>query len=148
MLKKGDKASDFKLADQNGKVHSLMDYKGSWLLIYFYPKDFTSGCTTEACSLRDNFSRIKDKLQLVGVSADSVESHKNFIKKYSLPFTLLSDPERKAIKSYGTNGMIFAKRTSFLINPQGVIEKIYERVDPTTHAEEILEDISPLGITL
>ena len=148
MLKKGDKASDFKLADQNGKLHSLADYKGSWLLIYFYPKDFTSGCTTEACSLRDNFSRTKDKLQLVGVSADSVESHKNFISKYNLPFTLLSDPEREMIKSYGTNGLIFAKRTSFLINPKGVIEKIYEKVDPTTHAEEILEDISPLGITL
>src|SRR3972149_7738615 len=144
MLKKGDKAPDFKLADQNGKLHSLADYKGSWLLIYFYPKDFTSGCTTEACSLRDNFSRIKDKLQLVGVSADSVESHKNFIEKYNLPFTLLSDPERKAIKSYGTNGLIFAKRTSFLINPQGTIEKIYEKVDPTTHAEEILKDISSL----
>lgn len=144
MLKKGDKALDFKLVDQNGKVHSLMDYKGSWLLIYFYPKDFTSGCTTEACSLRDNFSRINNKLRLVGVSADSVESHKNFIKKYNLPFTLLSDPERKMIKSYGTNGLIFAKRASFLINPKGVIEKIYEKVDPAIHAEEILKDISSL----
>lgn len=145
MLKKGDKAPDFKLADQNGKLHSLADYKDSWLLIYFYPKDFTSGCTTEACSLRDNFSRIKDRLQLVGVSADSVESHKNFIGKYSLPFTLLSDAKREMIKNYGTDGLILAKRTSFLINPQGTIEKIYEKVDPSSHAEEILRDISSLA---
>ena len=145
MLKKGDKAPDFTLADQQGSLHSLEDYKGDWLLIYFYPKDFTSGCTEEACSFRDNFSRLEGKLKLVGISADSVESHKNFSKKYNLPFTLLSDPERKAIKSYGTNGLIFAKRTSFLINPQGTIEKIYEKVDPTVHAEEILKDISSLA---
>ena len=145
MLKVGQKAPDFKLPDQKGNLHNLADYKGGWLLIYFYPKDFTSGCTQEACSLRDNFSSLKDKLKLVGISADSVESHKSFSEKYNLPFTLLSDPERKAIKSYGTNGLIFAKRTSFLINPQGVIEKIYEKVDPTSHAKEILKDISSLA---
>src|SRR3972149_10307510 len=144
MLKVGRKAPEFKLPDQKGNLHSLSDYKGGWLLIYFYPKDFAPGCTKEACSFRDNFSRLKDKLQLVGISGDSVESHKNFSEKYNLPFTILSDPERKAIKNYGTNGLIFAKRTSFLINPQGTIEKIYEKVDPTTHAEEILKDISSL----
>jgi len=145
MLKAGDKAPDFTLADQQGNLHNLADYKGGWLLIYFYPKDFTSGCTTEACSLRDNFSSLKDKLQLVGISADSVESHKSFSEKYNLPFMLLSDPKRKAIKSYGTNGLIFAKRTSFLINPKGVIEKIYEKVDPSSHAEEIIKDVSLLA---
>jgi len=144
MLKVGDKAPDFKLADQSGKRHSLADYKGGWFLIYFYPKDFTSGCTKEAQSFRDNFSRLKDKMKMVGISTDSMESHKLFINKYNLPFTILSDPERKAIKSYGADGFIFAKRTSFLINPQGTIEIIYKKVDPTTHVREVLKDISSL----
>ena len=148
MLKANEKAPVFTLADQRGNLHSLADYKGGWLLIYFYPKDFTSGCTKEACSFRDNFSHLKDKLHLIGISDDSVESHKNFSEKYKLPFTLLSDPERKVIKNYGTNGLIFSKRTSFLINPQGLIEKIYEKVDPTTHAVEILKDISSLYLKL
>ena len=144
MLTANVKAPDFKLPDQNGNLHSLSDYKGKWLLIYFYPKDFTSGCTKEACSLRDNFPKLKDKLQIVGISGDSVESHKKFAEKYELPFTLLADPDKKVIKEYGTDGLVFAKRTSFLVNLQGVIEKIYEKVNPITHAEEILNDLNSL----
>ena len=142
MLKAKDPAPDFNIPDQDGKLHALSDYKGKWLLIYFYPKDFTPGCTQEACSLRDNFSELKEKVLILGISPDSVASHKKFSKKYALPFTLLSDPDRKTIKDYGADGLIFAKRTSFLINPKGLIEKIFEKVDPSTHAKEILANFS------
>jgi peroxiredoxin Q/BCP len=145
-LKKGATAPNFKLPDANGKVHSLSEYKGKWLLMYFYPRDNTPGCTKEACSFRDNFSKLKRAVEIVGVSGDSVKSHKNFSEKYSLPFTLLADPEKAIIKKYGTEGIIFAKRTSFLINPKGVIEKIYEKVNPSTHAEEIINDLAELGL--
>jgi thioredoxin-dependent peroxiredoxin len=140
MLKAGDKAPDFMLQDSNFVPHNISDYYGQWLLLYFYPKDFTSGCTTEACSLRDNFEKLKQMVQVVGVSGDSVESHKKFIEKYSLPFTLLADPNKKTISDYGANGIIFAKRVSFLINPKGVIEKVYNKVDPKVHASQILQD--------
>ena len=140
-MKKGEKAADFSLPDENGKVRSLSDYSGKWVLLYFYPKNFTPGCTKEACSLRDNFSKLQKKLAILGVSADSVTSHKKFSEKYSLPFTLLSDPQRKVINLYGANGIMFAKRVSFLINPKGVIEKVYDKVDPEKHAEEILQDL-------
>lgn len=138
---KGDKAPDFSLQDENKKEHKLSDFLGRWLLLYFYPKNFTPGCTREACSLRDNFSKLQEKVIILGVSADSVDSHKRFSEKYSLPFTLLSDPERKVINLYGANGLIFAKRVSFLINPKGVIEKVYDKVNPENHAEEILQDL-------
>lgn len=141
ILKKGDKAPDFELQDEDGKDSKLSDYLGRWLLLYFYPKNFTPGCTREACSLRDNFSKLQEKVIILGVSADSVDSHKRFSEKYSLPFTLLSDPERKVINLYGANGLIFAKRVSFLINPKGVIEKVYDKVNPENHAEEILQDL-------
>ena len=134
-----EKAPYFELPDQEGKMHKLTDYKNRWLLLYFYPKDFTPGCTTEACSFRDNFSKLKERLEIVGVSGDSIESHTNFSKKYSLPFTILADPKKETIRDYGTDGLIFAKRTSFLINPEGEIEKIYEKVDPSIHAQEILD---------
>ena len=144
MLAVNDKAPDFKLADQNGNVLSLSDYLGRWLLIYFYPKDFTPGCTKEACSFRDNFSLYKDKLEIVGISGDSVKSHEKFAEKYELPFPLLADPDKKTIKTYGADGIIFAKRTSFLLNPEGLIKKIYPKVDPAVHAEQIINDIDKL----
>lgn len=146
LLNINSEAPDFRLNDQDGVVHNLSDYKGKWLLIYFYPKDFTTGCTKEACGLRDNFSKLKDKVEIVGISSDSVVSHKKFTEKYGLPFTLLADTNKKTIKDYGTDGAIFAKRTSFLINPQGLIEKIYEKVNPASHAEQILEDLISLKI--
>ena len=140
-LIEGTTAPDFSSPDQNGIVHSLMEYRGKWLLLYFYPRDFTSGCTTEACSLRDNFSQLSKLVTIIGVSGDSIDSHKKFSEKYALPFTLLADPERKLIKAYGADGLIFAKRTSFLIDPKGKIVKIYDRVDPQTHAGQIIGDL-------
>jgi peroxiredoxin Q/BCP len=143
-LKAGNKAPGFELPDQKERVHKLSDYKGKYLLLYFYPRDNTPGCTKEACSFRDNFRKFKGKLEIVGVSSNSVKSHKNFAEKYSLPFPLLADTEKKVIDAYGADGIIFAKRTSFLIDPKGVIKKIYEKVNPSTHVDEILTDITSL----
>ncbi|TSC80085.1 MAG: peroxiredoxin Q/BCP [Parcubacteria group bacterium Gr01-1014_29] len=149
-LRTGIKAPNFILPDQNRESHKLSDYKGKWVLLYFYPKDDTPGCTKEACGIRDNFPKFK-KIDAVvfGISADSIERHKKFADKYKLPFTLLSDENKDTIKEYG----VWAKkkfmgreymgilRTSFLINPKGVIMKIYENVKPDTHAEEVLKDL-------
>lgn len=140
----GMSAPDFSAPDQSDKNHSLGDFTGRWLLLYFYPKDFTSGCTTEACNFRDNFAKLSKFVTILGVSGDSVESHKKFAEKYTLPYLLLADPERKIIADYGTNGIIFTKRTSFLINPKGIIAKIYDRVDPQKHALQIMNDITEL----
>ncbi len=149
-LKINDIAPDFSLPDQEGNNHRLADYKGRWVLLYFYPKDNTPGCTTEACTLRDAFEEFKNKNAMVlGMSADSVKSHKGFIEKHTLPFTLLSDEGKQVLESYG----VWAKkkflgreymgilRNSFLINPEGKIVKIYEGVKPAGHAEEVLVDL-------
>jgi len=141
MLKKGDLAQDLSLPDQEGKTQSLSDYKNQWVLLYFYPKDFTSGCTKEACEFRDKFEKLKSLVNIIGVSADSPESHEKFAEKYTLPYTLLSDTDRKVINLYGATGFIFTKRVSFLINPKGVIEKVYNNVDPKTHALQIIADL-------
>ena len=146
-------APAFSLSDQSGQAHSLKDYLGQWVLIYFYPKDDTPGCTTEACSLRDNFPRFK-KLQAVvlGISVDTVKSHNKFATKYDLPFTLLADENKTVVKKYcvwkkkkfiGREYMGIV-RTSFLINPKGQIAKIYEGVKPAEHAEEVLADLRVL----
>ena len=149
-LKVGDTAPDFKLKDQNGVEHSISSYFGKQVLLYFYPKDDTAGCTKEACEIRDNFSVFK-KLGLVilGVSADSVNSHKKFSKKYDLPFPLLADESKEVIKMYGAWGKKKfmgteyegIKRMSFLIDIKGEIEKIYAEVKPTEHATEVISDI-------
>jgi len=153
MTKVGEGAEDFELPDQDGKIHRLSDYKGKWVLLYFYPKDFTPGCTTEACSLRDNFERFKKfNLIILGVSIDSVARHKKFSQKYKLPFIILSDSEKKAVNLYGVfrlkkfMGREFfgTVRTTFLVNPKGQIAKIYEKVNPITHAFEILSDLKSL----
>jgi thioredoxin-dependent peroxiredoxin len=144
-LKIGDKAPEFNLPDQDGKPHKLGDSLGKWLLVYFYPKDDTSGCTKEACSVRDNlpaFSGIG--AEVFGISADSVDSHKNFAQKYGLSFTLLSDETKQTIKAYDSLGNLGVVRNSFLINPQGQIARIYETVDPQTHAGQVLEDLKKL----
>src|SRR3990167_8144531 len=103
-IKLGDMAPVFSLPDQNGKTHNLSDYKGKWVLLYFYPKDDTPGCTKEACGIRDSFGQLSTMAEVVGISRDSVKSHKKFADKYGLPFTLLSDPEAKVIKAYGAWG--------------------------------------------
>jgi thioredoxin-dependent peroxiredoxin len=138
------KAPDFSAEDQNGVTHSLGDYSGKWLLLYFYPKDFTTGCTIEARQMRDHFPELKSRVEIVGVSADSVDSHAKFAEEFKLPFTLLADPDKKMLKAYGTDGFLFGKRTSFLIDPRGMIVKIYEKVKPETHVKEILQDFDRL----
>ncbi len=151
--KKGTKAKNFTLPDQDGKLHTLKDYVGKWVVLYFYPKDDTPGCTVEACQFRDNFPKFKrSKAVILGVSADAVKKHAKFVGKYELPFTLLADEEKKVVELYG----VWAKkkfmgreytgilRTSFLIAPDGKIAKVYENVKPAEHALEVLRDIGEL----
>jgi len=149
------KAIDFSLPDQNGKVHSLSSYKGSWVLLYFYPKDDTPGCTKEACGFRDSLNDLKKhNVFVLGVSADSVSSHQKFAKKYNLNFPLLSDEKKEAIKAYGAFGkkkfmgreFEGILRISFLINPKGEVVKKYDKVKPEVHAKEVLQDIKNLSI--
>jgi peroxiredoxin Q/BCP len=149
-LKEGLKAPDFTLKDQDGQTHSLKGYRGKWVLLYFYPKDDTTGCTKEACGIRDNFPNFK-KLDAVvlGVSGDGVVSHRKFADKYKLPFTLLADPEKRVLHLYGVWGKkkfmgreyMGTFRHSFLIDPDGKIFKIYEKVKPEEHAAEVLADL-------
>jgi peroxiredoxin Q/BCP len=143
-LQVGDRAPDFSAQDQAGKTHTLADYQGKWLVLYFYPKDHTPGCIREACSIRDNYADVKELAAILGVSGDSVKSHGSFADKYNLPFTLLADPEKKMIESYGTDGAIFNKRTTFIIDPQGKIAKIYPKVSPDNHAAELVADLKKL----
>lgn len=140
-----DPAPDFSAPDQAGKVHHLADYRSQWLLLYFYPKDDTSGCTKEACGFRDAIEDFRGKVEIVGVSADSIDSHKSFVEKYNLPFTLLADPQRQIIEAYGANGVLFPKRVSFLISPEGKVMKTYDKVDTEHHAEEVLEDVRAMS---
>lgn len=149
----GQKAPDFKLKDQDGLEHSLSRYKGKWVLLYFYPKDDTPGCTTEAEMLRDNFGSF-EKLESVvlGMSPDSISSHKKFAEKYKLRFPLLSNEDKDVLVDYGVwqkkNFMgrehMGVVRSSVLINPRGVVAKTYEKVTPREHAEEVLADIRTL----
>ncbi|MDQ5949187.1 MAG: thioredoxin-dependent peroxiredoxin [Patescibacteria group bacterium] len=150
MLKLNSKAPVFSLPDQKGKVHKLSDYLGQYVLLYFYPKDDTTGCTKEACAIRDGFPDFKKlKCKVFGISVDSVESHKNFAKKYDLPFTLLSDEKKKVVERYGVwqeKSMYGRKymgtlRDSYLVDPKGKIVKIYEKVNPVDHADEVLSDL-------
>ncbi len=143
-LTTGTPAPNFTLPDQEGILHTLEEFRGKWILLYFYPKDDTPGCTLEACGLRDNFEALAKYLVIIGVSGDSVESHKKFTDKYDLPFLLLADRDKSLSESYGTRGFPFAKRTSFLIDATGVIVKIYENVNPNMHAKEIVSDITEL----
>lgn len=152
-LNVGDVAAQFSLPDQNSNVRTLKEFSDKWLLIYFYPKDNTPGCTTEACEIRDNWGEFKKAgIGVVGISTDSVESHKKFGDKHSLPFTILSDTEKKVVEAYGVWGMksfmgktfMGIRRTSFLIDPRGKIAKIYENVKPAEHAKEVLRDIQSL----
>lgn len=153
-IRLNQKAPDFNLKDQDGKEHVLSNYKDQWVLVYFYPKDDTPGCTKEACVIRDNFPKFKKlEVKVFGISADSVKSHSRFAEKYDLPFTLLADEDKKVIRAYG----VWAKkkfmgreymgilRTSFLINPGGKIVKIYNNVKPAEHADEVLVDLKGLN---
>jgi peroxiredoxin Q/BCP len=146
----GSAAPAFRLQDQNGKYHSLADYRGKWVVIYFYPKDDTPGCTTQACSFRDNIFAF-DKLNAVilGISVDDAASHKAFAEKHGLPFTLLADPTKATAKEYGVlktymGVMEMARRDTFIIDPQGRIAKHYESVDPDGHSKLVLDDLKAL----
>ena len=152
-LKVNSKAPEFNLPDQNGKMHSLKDYMGQWVLLYFYPKDDTPGCTTEACGLRDNLPKFnKLKANVFGVSTDSVKSHRKFADKFKLPFTLLADENKELVKAYDVykpkkfmgREFLGTMRESFLIDPNGKIIKIYENVKPATHPDEVLLDLKSL----
>jgi peroxiredoxin Q/BCP len=143
MLKTGIMAPAFTAQDQNGLEHKLSDYLGRWLLLYFYPRDNTPGCTAEACALRDNYNDFKKiDAAVLGVSTDSVTSHDKFVQKFNLPFTLLADPDKTIVKTYEANGLF--KRVSYLIDPTGKIVKAYEKVKPAEHAEEVLRDLAVL----
>jgi peroxiredoxin Q/BCP len=147
--KAGDPAPGFKLQDQNGEWHELRQYRGSWLAIYFYPKDDTPGCTTEACNFRDNIYAFKAiGAEVVGISVDDVESHKEFSDKYKLPFVILADASGATANAYGVlrdyKLMKIAGRQSFLVNPDGMIVKHYQDVDPDTHTQEVLSDLDAL----
>ena len=147
-------APDFILQDQNDITHSLNDHAGKWIVLYFYPKDDTPGCTTEACEFRDARDAIAEfgNAVVIGISKDTVKAHKKFADKYSLNFTLLSDPEHAVIEAYGAwqERSMYGKtymgivRSTFIISPDGLIAKEYPKVDPKKHATEIISDLRSL----
>ena len=150
-LQVGQTAPDFTLSDQVGTSHHLAAYRGRWVLVYFYPKDDTPGCTKEACGIRDRFKEFqKIKAVVLGISADSVESHKKFSDKFQLPFPLLADTQRQVVQAYGVWGekqfmgktYLGISRMSFLVDPKGMVAKIYPKVKPEEHTEDILNDLA------
>ena len=148
----GDAVPEFELSDQSGQLHSLEDYRDQWVVLYFYPKDGTPGCTTEACEFRDNiFEFRKIDAQILGVSLDDVESHQKFAEHHDLPFPLLADMEGKVSEAYGVKtrmfGMKMAKRQTFLISPDGTLAKHYEKVNVNKHSAQVLTDLKALGAT-
>jgi peroxiredoxin Q/BCP len=149
----GSPAPEFTLPDQDGQTHTLSQHRGSYVLLYFYPKDETPGCTKEACVLRDAMPDLHAlNAKVFGISTDSVQSHKKFAEKYGLPFTLLADEQKEVVNLYGVWGtkkfmgkeFEGTSRTSFLIGPDGTILKVYENVKPEEHAGEVMADLKAL----
>jgi len=147
----GQAAPDFKLQDQNGAWHTLKENHGKWVVLYFYPKDFTPGCTTEVCTFRDDVHKLrKAGAEVFGVSLDDVDSHAKFAEKYHVPFSLLADMDKAVAKSYGVltfsekMNMSYAKRETFLIDPDGKIAKHYVNVDPKENSGQVLSDLDQL----
>jgi len=147
-LKEGDKAPDFTAKDQNGKTVSLTDFKGKTVILYFYPKDDTPGCTAEACDFRDNYQSLIGKgFEVIGVSTDDEKSHKKFETKYSLPFPLIADESKEIVEAYGVWGEknMYGKkymgtmRTTFIINADGFIQKIIDKVDTKASSQQVLD---------
>ena len=147
-LKEGDKAPDFTAKDQNGKMVSLTDFKGKTVILYFYPKDDTPGCTAEACDFRDNYQSLLGKgFEVIGVSTDDEKSHKKFETKFNLPFPLIADTGKEIVEAYGVwveKNMYGKKymgtaRTTFIINADGVIQKIIEKVDTKASSQQVLD---------
>ena len=150
IIEVGQQAPDFMLSDENGQIPHLSDYQGKYVLLYFYPKDDTPGCTKEACNFRDDYSQYDDaNVIILGVSPDSPQSHAKFKSKYNLPFTLLADEDHKVCELFGVWGpkKSFGKeyegvhRTTYLINPDGRIQKVYKKVSPANHSVEVLEEL-------
>ena len=145
----GDVAPTFRLQDKNGHWRTPTDFHGRWLVLYFYPKDFTPGCTTQVCTFRDDITRLRTAgAEVVGVSLDDVKSHADFAEKYHVPFPLLSDADRTVATSYGVlasrGDKHYARRTTFLIDPQGKIAKVYVDVDPEKNSAQVLNDLATL----
>ncbi len=150
-LKKGDIAPDFSAVNQDGEEVSLADFKGKKLILYFYPKDNTPGCTNEACNFRDHYNYwLKKGFAVVGVSPDSIASHQKFIAKYQLPFPLLSDPDKKIIRAYGAWGLkkLYGReyegliRSTFVIDEEGKIEEVFGKVKTKEHTEQIIKTLN------
>jgi len=147
VLSEGVQAPEFELTDQEGNIRTLADFSGQTIVVYFYPKDDTPGCTKEACSFRDTYQDFKEAgVEIIGISPDSEKSHTKFIDKYDLPFILLSDPDHKTCVSYGVWGLKKymgreyegVYRTTFIIGPQGEIKCVFENVKPSEHSHEVL----------
>lgn len=144
------KAPEFTLPDETGTLHMLAEYAGKWVVVYFYPKDDTPGCTVEACSLRDARDELVELgAEVIGISKDDASSHDKFKSKYSLNFTLLTDKDGVAMEAYGAWGKKqFGKegilRKTFIIDPQGIVQKVYGRVTPLGHGEKVIEDLKAL----
>ncbi len=145
----GQVAPDFRLQDQKGAWHTLAGEKGKWTVLYFYPKDFTPGCTTEVCTFRDDIVALrKAGADVFGVSLDDVKSHAEFAEKYHVPFRLLSDADQSTAKAYGVLaskvGFTYARRETFLIDPEGKVAKRYKDVDPKENSKQVLADLAEL----
>jgi len=150
VLTAGQQAPEFTLTDSKGDVHRLSDYRGETIVLYFYPKDDTPGCTKEACSFRDSYQDFKEAgVEVIGISPDSEKSHSKFIDKYELPFTLLSDPDHQVSEAFGVWGVkkSFGReyegiyRTTFVIGSEGKIKRVFENVKPSDHSQEVLEEV-------
>lgn len=150
-IKEGSKAPDFKGVNQNNETIKLSDFKGKKLVLYFYPKDNTSGCTAEACNLNDNYKDFLDKgFSIIGVSPDSVKSHQKFIEKYNLKFDLIADEEKQILETYGVWGeknmygrkYMGVNRTTFIINEKGIIDKILKKVKTKEHSQQIFKELN------
>jgi peroxiredoxin Q/BCP len=145
----GTSAPDFHLQDQNGKWHTLDEYAGKWVVLYFYPKDGTPGCTKQVCKYRDEIAKVRAAgAEVLGVSVDDVSSHEKFAKEHNVPFPLLADSDKSTAKAYGVLtskfGFTFARRDTFVIDPQGKVAKYYQDVDPEKNVEQVLQDLSTL----
>jgi len=145
----GNPAPAFRMQDQSGNWHTLEQYRGSWVVLYFYPKDFTPGCTKQVCAFRDDITALREAgAQVLGVSLDDVASHAGFAKEHSVPFPLLSDADKSVARSYGVLssklGFEYARRDTFLIDPSGKLARHYENVDPQQNVKQVLADLATL----
>lgn len=147
LLNVGDQAPDFESVDQSGSTVKLSDFKGQPIIVYFYPRDNTPGCTTEACNFRDHIELFEQAgVKVIGISVDSEKSHKKFVDKYNLNFTLVADSAKDISKKYGVLGVTSAKRVTYIIDKEGKIAHVYPKVTPKEHAVEVFEKLKDLGL--